>query len=166
LLDQIELAHRGNNVQLMPQGKIVHPLNVSIQDHVYIGPGFWISAIGQLTVGSGVIVGPRLKVYTANHNYEHARSLPYDETVIVQPVRIGDNCWIGGDVILLPGVELGEGCVVGAGSVVTKSFPPGTILAGNPARSLKQRDMQHYDVLKHDDMIYLKLKTKGHFDEV
>jgi acetyltransferase-like isoleucine patch superfamily enzyme len=159
LLDQVPLGHRGRNVQLMPRGKIINPGNVTVHDDVYIGPGFWISAIGRLTVESGVIVGPRLKVYTANHKYEHARSLPYDETVIVKPVHIGENCWIGGDVILLPGVELGEGCVVGSGAVVTKSFGAGQILGGNPATVLKQRDMDHYQALKRQQMIYLKLKN-------
>ena len=56
-----------------------------------------------------------------------------------EPVKIGDDCWMGANAIILPGVELGKGCVVGAGSVVTKSFSEYSVVGGVPARLLKQR---------------------------
>ena len=144
--------------------EILLPGNISFGDDIYIGPGAFLSAFAELNIESGVIAGPRLKVFTANHCYENANAIPYDERLDLKPVNIGANTWLGSDVIVLPGVVLGEGCIVGAGSVVTRSFEPGSIIGGNPAKLLKQRDMDRYRQLKSEDQIYLKLKKRGQFE--
>ncbi|KWW16539.1 MULTISPECIES: acyltransferase [Peribacillus] len=93
-------------------------------------------------VGADAVIGKNSKlapdciVYTRNKQFHKDVGRFYDYSPI-QPVIIRDNCWIGARVIILPGVEIGESCVVGAGAVVTKSMPPFSVVAGNPAKVMK-----------------------------
>ncbi|MFD1694353.1 acyltransferase [Roseibium aestuarii] len=92
-----------------------------------------LSAKFDLTYPRGVHVGANSYVAF------EARILCHDRTRgLYLDTRIGRNCFIGGRSLILPGVEIGDGCVVGAGSVVTKSVPPGCVVAGNPARILRE----------------------------
>lgn len=113
-----------------------HLGRVEIGEYVYIGPGARLFALGGISIGDGTIIGPRATVYTSNHNFFSTETVPYaNTTVSVKPVDVGKGCWLGDSVMLLPGVTLGDHCLVGAGSVVRGIFPPGTILSGNPARA-------------------------------
>lgn len=71
-------------------------------------------------------------------------------------VVIGENVWVGSSAIILPGITIGEGAVVGAGSVVTKDVPAFAVVGGNPTKVLKYRDIERYNKLKLQDKIYLK----------
>jgi acetyltransferase-like isoleucine patch superfamily enzyme len=108
----------------------------------------------------GTIIGPRLKIYTGNHNYDSDTLLPYDEVTIAKNVVIKENVWIGGDVTILPGITIEEGAIIGASTVVTKDVPKGAIVGGNPGKILKYRDLEKYDMLKKQDKIYLREKMK------
>jgi acetyltransferase-like isoleucine patch superfamily enzyme len=115
---------------------------------------------GILHIGSGTIIGPRVKVHTSNHNYE-GEMLPYDDRYLVKDVFIGDNVWIGSDVTIMPGVHIGEGAIIGACSCVTKDIPPFAIVGGCPARIIKYRDINKYLRLKETGKIYLSFKALG-----
>jgi len=93
------------------------------------------------------------KIITENHNYE-GTMLPYDNTFIVKNVKIGDCVWFGDQVLVVGNVNIGEGAIVAAGSVVCKDVPPLAIVGGNPARVIKYRNKEHYQ----------KLKSKGRFN--
>jgi acetyltransferase-like isoleucine patch superfamily enzyme len=151
----------GNGVVLERNVEIVFPHKMVIEDYVYIGPGAIIQALGGVTIKSGAIIGPRLKIHSANHQFKNATSIPYDETFDKRPVVINENVWIGGDVIIVPGVNIGEGSIIGAGSVVSGIIPPFSIAVGNPAKVIKKRDEDHYTRLKNEGKIYLKLKLEG-----
>ena len=138
--------------------KIVNPENVAFGDYVYINNFTVLNGLGGLEIGNNVIVGPYVQIYTANHNYENAEFLPYDEKAILKPVRIEDHVWIGGNVVIVPGVTIGEGAVVGAGSVVTKDVPPLAVVGGNPAEIIKFRNKEHYFQLKDEKKFYLRYK--------
>ncbi len=99
-----------------------------------------------------------MTVYSANHRVREAAALPYDSEYVLKPVVIGENVWVGGNVVFVPGAEVGEGCIVGAGAVVTKKFDPLTILGGNPAREIGRRDADHYHRLKQEGKILLRMK--------
>ena len=82
--------------------------------------------------------------------------LPFDEKVIVKPVVIKENVWIGSHCLILPGVEIGEGAVVGAGSVVTKNVPALAVVGGAPAKVIKWRNEERYNILKDKNKIYMR----------
>lgn len=103
--------------------------------HNFQSPGLYIQNFSAgITLGSGTFIGPNVGLITANHDpMDPSRHLPGSDIVIA------DKCWIGMGCVILPGVTLGEGTVVAAGSVVTKSFPDGScVLAGSPARVVKR----------------------------
>ncbi len=129
-------------------------------EFVYIGPEAWLELRGNMYIGSGTIIGPRLKVHTANHNW-NGEMLPYDDKYIIKDVHIGKNVWIGSDVSIMAGVSIGEGAVVAANSVVTKDVLPLTLVGGNPAKEIKKRELEKYERLKEENRIYLTLKQQG-----
>nr|WP_286011456.1 acyltransferase [Methylovulum psychrotolerans] len=119
---------------------IRYPFKVSIGDKVWINrscafyPGYLKEA--EIIIGNHVSIGPETSIFAAAHDY-HRLDLPD----IGKTVRIGDHVWIGGRCIILPGVEIGEGAVVGGGSVVTKNVAPYTVVAGNPAKLINNREL-------------------------
>lgn len=95
-------------------------------------PGSYIQAINGIVIGGNVRLGPGVKIISANHNLYN-----YDVHDSKKPIIIGNNCWIGANSVILPGIELGEHVIVGAGSVVTKSFESNCVIAGNPAKKIR-----------------------------
>lgn len=110
-------------------------------------------------MGQNTIIGPNFTVYTSNHNYD-ADYLPYGFDDFIDTVKIEENVWIGGNVIITKGLTISEGAVIGAGSVVTKDIPPYSIVAGNPATIIKTRDINKYQELKKQKKFYLKKKRR------
>lgn len=91
---------------------------------------------GGIWIGDNVFIGPSCGLYTAVHPLlpsERNRGLE-----LTKPIHIGSDCWLGASVVVLPGVTIGEGAVIGAGSVVAKDIPPHTIAVGNPARVMRK----------------------------
>lgn len=109
--------------------------------------GATIYGCGKVTIGDNFHSGKGLVILTQNHNYM-GTALPYDNSVVIRNVVIGDNVWLGMNVTLLPGVEIGEGVIVQAGSVVSSNISALEIVGGNPARLIKSRDAAHYSKLK------------------
>lgn len=98
-------------------------------------PGIYLQNFsGQIVIGRGSYIAPNVGIITANHD-----PVSLDHHQPARNVAIGASCWIGMNTVILPGVILGERTIVGAGSVVTKSFPDGhCIIAGNPAKLIRQ----------------------------
>lgn len=118
-----------------------YPWKISIGQGVWINRGceFYGSMLAgnaQITIGDHCALGPRVRVLSATHNYRQL-DLP-DEAA---SVCIGHHVWIGAGATILPGVTVGDGAVVAAGSVVTKDVAPFAIVAGNPARFIKVREI-------------------------
>lgn len=91
-----------------------------------------------ITIGSRTLVGPNVSFYSATHPLDPLVRKGLEGPEAGKEIHVGEDCWIGGNVIILPGVTIGRGSVVGAGSVVTKSVPEFTVVAGNPARFIKK----------------------------
>jgi maltose O-acetyltransferase len=101
-----------------------------------------------ITIGNNALIAPNVQIYTAYHPAKvSARFGPAKDDgsfafckTITAPVTIGDNVWIGGGAIILPGVEIGNSVVIGAGSVVTKSIPDNVVAVGNPCRIIRENN--------------------------
>ena len=110
--------------------------------------GMNISGSGKVVIGDNFHSGKNIRILTTFHNFDKGNALPYDDTTYDRDVIIGDNVWIGESVMILGGVEIGEGAVIQAGSVVCKNVPPLAIVGGHPAIPFKYRDKEHYYNLK------------------
>ena len=97
-----------------------------------------VNGFGGLTIGDRTIIGPYTMIHTANHEMNTDRPIP-EQGWTLGPVVLGADCWIGMGVCILPGVTVGDGCVVGAGSVVRGDVEPYSIVVGNPAKAIHSR---------------------------
>jgi maltose O-acetyltransferase len=91
-------------------------------------------------IGNYVIMGPDVKIYTKNHGYHDISTPMAIQPVISEPVKIGNDVWLGANVIITPGITIGNHVIVGAGAVVTKDVPDFAIIGGVPAKILKYRN--------------------------
>ncbi|MEL6486490.1 MAG: acyltransferase [Pseudomonadota bacterium] len=112
---------------------------VRIGDYVGIGDFFYLGAFGGIDIGPETIVGERLTIHSDNHDFDDVSTAIRRQATTAMPVSIGARCWFGSNVTILGGVEIGDDCVIGAGSVVTRSFPAGSIIVGNPGRMVRNR---------------------------
>lgn len=91
-----------------------------------------------VSIGSFTMLGPGVHIYTATHPVDY--ELRRIEKEFGRPVTIGDDCWIGGHATILPGITIGNRCIIGAGAVVTRDVPNDTTVVGNPARVVPRKD--------------------------
>lgn len=110
--------------------------NIELGEHFYANYNLTILDVGKVTIGKNVMCAPNVAIYTAGHPvHPQSRSSGYEYGI---PVTIGDNVWIGGNAVILPGVTIGSNAVIGAGSVVTRDIPDNVIAAGNPCRVIRE----------------------------
>lgn len=137
----------GNRVSI---GKfaIIRPANIyggemgeglKIGDNSNIGPYSYIGCSGFIEIGNNVMISPRVSIYAENHIFNRTDIPMKEQGVNRKFVRIEDDCWIAANSVILANVTIGKGSIVSAGSVVTKDVPPFSIVAGVPARIIKQR---------------------------
>ncbi|WP_294578483.1 sugar O-acetyltransferase [uncultured Thomasclavelia sp.] len=112
--------------------------NIVLGKNVFININCYFMDGGKITIGDNVFIGPSCGFYTANHALDFfSRNQGYEKAL---PITIGDNCWFGANVTVLPGVTIGNGCVIGAGSVVSHDIPDNSLIAGVPAKVIKTID--------------------------
>jgi carbonic anhydrase/acetyltransferase-like protein (isoleucine patch superfamily) len=132
--------HCALGVGMTPDQEMMSTPVISIGDRCLIGRGSGIVAHWNVHIGNDVFTGHNVYITDQNHGYEDVSKPIGAQTMPEKAVRIGDGSWIGHGAIILPGVELGEHVTVAGGSVVTKSVPARCVVAGNPARIVKQYD--------------------------
>lgn len=124
--------------------------DVNIERNAYFTPGLILGdrsgigidceIYGPVTIGRDVMMGPEVVIYTSGHNFGRT-DIPMIEqgSTFPKPVNIGDDVWIGRRVMIMPGVNIGDGCVIAAGAVVTKNVPAYSMVGGVPAEIIKNR---------------------------
>lgn len=110
--------------------------NIEVGENFYMNVNCVILDEAKVTFGDNVFIAPNCAFYTAGHPFDveqRNRGLEY-----AKPITVGNNVWIGGNVVVLPGVSIGDNCVIGAGSVVTKDIPSNSLAVGNPCRVIRK----------------------------
>ncbi|PPJ50536.1 hypothetical protein CBER1_05525 [Cercospora berteroae] len=130
------LGRVGEGAYLEPPFYLDYGCNTVIGDRFYSGFNFTILDCGLVTIGDRVMVGPNVSIFAATHETEVQSRR--DDVEYAKPVVIGSDCWIGGHVVILPGVTIGEGCTIAASSVVSKDIPPWSVAMGSPAKVVKK----------------------------
>lgn len=149
----------GVTLNFVPQGgfkfEIMGDLaRFSIAASSHIKSDTYIETSGGVRIGEYFHPGRALTIFSATHNYDNASRIPYDSKVLEKPVNIGDFVWCGANVTIMPGITVGEGAILGAGSVVTRNVPRLAIVGGNPARVIRYRDADRFDDLKSRGQFY------------
>lgn len=133
---KLALKHCGKNVNIEKGAQFAWDL--SLGDNSGVGVNSLISSC--VTIGNDVMMGPECMIFTSNHGVSDINTPMWKQkSTEPKPVVIEDDVWIGARVIILPGVHVGKGSVIGAGSVVTKDVAPYSIVGGNPAKLIKMR---------------------------
>lgn len=133
------LGHLGKNNTIKVPFKCDYGFNISLGKNFFANYNCIFLDSAPITIGDNVMMGPHVSLFTPGH--------PIDEVVrhedlleFAKPITIGNNCWFGGNVTVLPGISIGNNVVVAAGTIVTKDIPDDVIVAGNPSKILRKID--------------------------
>lgn len=125
-------AEIGRGLVIKPHVRIKYPWRLKIGDHCWLGQGVWIDNLGDVRLGNNVCLSQEAYLCSGSHDF---RKPTFD--LIVDSIELKDNVWVAARSLVLGGVTVGPGSVVGAGSVVTKDVPPGSLAVGVPARATR-----------------------------
>ncbi|WP_423216734.1 acyltransferase [Streptococcus equinus] len=147
-----ETFHFGKNIRIGKYYKLhnfteyegkQYKASLYIGDDSYIGDFFTVNNADKIQIGKNALIASNVLLVTLNHGISLKDGKPFSkQDLSTGPIVIGDNCWIGERVIVLPNVAIGNNCVIGANSVVTKSIPDNSIAVGNPAKVIKCWDKE------------------------
>lgn len=139
------LGKSGKDTYIEPPFRCDYGYNIEVGDNFYANYNVTILDIAKVTIGDNVMLAPNVSIYTAGHPiHKDMRNTGYEYGI---EITIGNDVWIGGNTVLAPGVKIGNGVVIGAGSVVTKDIPDNVIAAGNPCkviRKITEEDKKYY----------------------
>jgi putative colanic acid biosynthesis acetyltransferase WcaF len=127
-------ARIGKDVRIKPGVNVKYPWNLEIGNNSWIGESVWIDSLTSVTIGSHVCISQGAYLCTGNHNWSDPHF-----GLVVKSISVGDGAWIGAKATILPGTDLGNHCVITAGSVIGGVAKPYGIYRGNPALLLKKR---------------------------
>lgn len=130
------LGRIGKDCLIEPPFRCEYGSNIEIGNNTYINFDCIILDCAKVTIGSRILIAPRVGIYPVNHGLDPEQRI--NGACVSKPIHIDDDVWIGGDTQILAGVTIGKGSVIGSGSVVTKDIPAGVIAVGNPCRVIRQ----------------------------
>lgn len=125
----------GDGSEIRPPLKCDYGYQTTIGARTFANWGLILLDVARISIGDDVQIGPNVQLLTATHPLEPGPRR--DKWEAAEPITIGDNVWLGGGVIVCPGVTIGADTVVGAGSVVTRDLPPRVLAVGSPARVIR-----------------------------
>ena len=137
LLAQV-IGSVGEGVDIRPPLRVDYGHNITIGDGSWVNFGLTALDVAPIVIGQDVLIGPNCSLYTAIHPTEPGPRRAKWESAA--PITLEDNVWLGGSVVVCPGVTIGENSIIGAGAVVTRDIPANSIAVGNPARVIKDLD--------------------------
>ncbi len=135
----------GRNFYVEPPFRCDYGYNIEIGDNFYSNYNLVILDCARVKIGDNVFIAPNVGIYTAGHPIHS--ELRNQELEFALPIEIGNSVWIGGNVVINPGIKIGDNTVIGSGSVVTKNIPPNVVAVGNPCkvlRSITEDDKSYY----------------------
>lgn len=139
------LGKSGKNTYIEPPFRCDYGYNIEVGDNFYANYNVTILDIAKVTIGDNVMLAPNVSIYTAGHPiHKDMRNTGYEYGI---EITIGNDVWIGGNTVIVPGVKIGNGVVIGAGSVVTRDIPDNVLAAGNPCkviREITEEDKKYY----------------------
>ena len=127
----------GRYVSFSPKARIDNPWNLTVGNLSSVAGNSWIYALDKITIGEKTCIGEHVKILTGYHDIT-----TWNFAFKTKPIMIGSCVWIATGAIVLPGITIGDGAVVAAGSVVTKDVEPWTVVGGNPAKFIMKREMR------------------------
>lgn len=130
------LGSIGEDCELRSPIQVDYGTHLHLGDRVFANFGLMALDVAEIRIGDDVQIGPNVQLLTPTHPVDP--ELRRAKWEAAEPITIGDNVWLGGGVIVCPGVSIGENTVVGAGAVVTRDLPANVVAVGNPARVIKQ----------------------------
>lgn len=130
------LGEIGEDTVLRPPLYVDYGTNIRIGARTFANFGLVALDVASITIGDDVQLGPNVQLLTPTHPLDPGPRR--DKWEAAEPIVIGDNVWLGGGVIVLPGVTIGDNTVVGAGAIVTKDLPANVVAVGNPARVVRE----------------------------
>ena len=130
------LGELGEEIEVRAPLYVDYGFNIAIGPRTFVNYGLTALDVAPIRIGADCQIGPHVQLLTPTHPVEAGPRR--DKLEAAAPVTIGDNVWLGGGVIVRPGVTIGDDSVVGAGSVVTRDIPAGVVAVGNPARVTRQ----------------------------
>jgi len=130
------IPNASESATILPPFRCDYGIRITIGDNTFVNRNCTFLDAGGITIGKNCKIGPDCHLFTPQHpiNYLQRRE-PVEYPI---GITIGDDCWLGGNVTIVPGVTIGDRCVIGAGSVVTKNIPNDCLAVGNPARVIKK----------------------------
>ena len=157
------LGKTGKNIMIEPPFHCDYGWNIYVGENFFANYNLTILDVGTVRIGDNAQIAPNVSIYTAGHPvHPDSRNSGYEYGI---PITIGDNVWIGGNAVILPGVTIGNNVVIGAGSVVSKDIPDNMIAAGNPCRIIREiteEDRQFYfKRRKFDEEAWAELTGEG-----
>jgi acetyltransferase-like isoleucine patch superfamily enzyme len=133
----------GENLRVLQDVRIRNPQLIFAGNNLSLGDSNFLQAAGGIEFGNDVILGPGVKIWSANHRFDDPTARIADQGYEYKKVTIGNGVWIGANAFIMPGATIGDGVVISAGAVVGgKPIPAYKIVAGNPARVIGARDPQ------------------------
>ena len=130
------LGKTGRHVHIEAPFHCDYGYNIEVGENFFANYNLTVLDVGLVRIGNNVQIAPNVSIYTAGHPvHPESRNSGYEYGIAI---TIGDNVWIGGNAVIMPGVTIGDNVVIGAGSIVTKDLPSNVIAAGNPCRVIRE----------------------------